>query len=427
MRARTLLTIALGALLVPALLPAQTIAIVGAKIYPVSGPAIEHGTVLMRDGRIVSVGTDVAVPADAQRIDATGKIVTPGLVNAATQIGIVEIGAVGTTREGTARGHDGIAAAFQPWLGLNNSSVLIAPARASGVTTVLVTPSGGLIAGQAAAIHLVPGTASDMTLRAPVAMIATLGPSRGPNPMPRAETIARLRDVLDDARFYRTHRTELDRAALRPLAAGRLDLEALLPVLDGRLPLMIEADKASDIEAAMKLAKDYNFKLIVAGGAEAWQIADKLASAKVPVLTGAMNNIPESFSTLGQRQENAGILSRAGVPVTVVGNAGGGDEEAFNVRNVRIEAGNAVAYGMDWSAALRSITLTPAETFGLADRVGSLAAGKIADVVVWSGDPLEISSQPERVFVRGQEVHELSRQDLLEQRYRTLPPNYKNP
>ncbi|HEY2026184.1 MAG TPA: hypothetical protein VGG78_04205, partial [Gemmatimonadaceae bacterium] len=158
MRARTLLTIALVALLVPALLPAQTIAIVGAKIYPVSGPAIEHGTVLMRDGRIVSVGTDVAVPADAQRIDATGKIVTPGLVNAATQIGIVEIGAVGTTREGTARGHEGIAAAFQPWLGLNNSSVLISPARASGVTTVLVTPSGGRIAGQAAAIHLVPGT-----------------------------------------------------------------------------------------------------------------------------------------------------------------------------------------------------------------------------------------------------------------------------
>ena len=427
MRARTLLTIALVALLVPALVPAQTIAIVGAKIYPVSGPVIERGTVLMRDGRIVSVGTDVAVPADAQRIDATGKVVTPGLVNAATQIGIVEIGAVGTTREGSARGHEGIAAAFQPWLGLNNTSVLISPARASGVTTVLVTPSGGLIAGQAAAIHLVPGTASDMTLRAPVAMIATLGPSRGPNPMPRAETIARLRDVLDDARFYRTHRTELDRAALRPLAAGRLDLEALLPVLDGRLPLMIEADKASDIEAAMKLAKDYNFKLIVAGGAEAWQIADKLASARVPVLTGAMNNIPESFSTLGQRQENAGILSRAGVPVTVVGNAGGGDEEAFNVRNVRIEAGNAVAYGMDRGAALRSITLTPAETFGVADRVGSLAPGKIADVVVWSGDPLEISSQPERVFVRGQEVHELSRQDLLEQRYRTLPPNYKNP
>ncbi|HEY2067057.1 MAG TPA: amidohydrolase family protein [Gemmatimonadaceae bacterium] len=426
MRARSISVAVLVAVLAPAL-PAQTIAIVGAKIYPVSGPAIERGTVLMRDGRIVSVGADVAVPADAQRIDATGKIVTPGLVNAATQLGVVEIGAVGATREATARGREGIAAAFQPWLGLNNTSVLISPARSSGITTVLVTPSGGLIPGQAGAIHLVPGSASDMTLRAPVAMVAVLGPSRGPNPMPRAETIARLREVLDDARVYRTRRAEFDRAALRPLAASRLDLEALFPVLDGRLPLMIEADKASDIEAAMKLAKDYNFKLIVANGAEAWQVADKLAAAKVPVLTGAMNNIPESFSTLGQRQENAAILSRAGVPVTVIGNAGGGDEEAFNVRNVRIEAGNAVAYGMDWNAALRSITLTPAETFGVADRVGSLAPGKIADVVVWSGDPLEISSQAERVFVRGQEVREPSRQDLLEQRYRTLPPSYKTP
>jgi imidazolonepropionase-like amidohydrolase len=168
-------------------------------------------------------------------------------------------------------------------------------------------------------------------------------------------------------------------------------------------------------------------KLIIAGGAEAWEIADKLAAAKTPVLTGAMNNIPETFATLGQRQENAGILSKAGVPVVVVGNAGGGDEEAFNVRNLRFEAGNAVAYGMDWNTALRSITLTPAETFGVADRVGSLAPGKIADVVIWSGDPLEFASQPERVFIRGQQVTQPSRQDLLEQRYRTLPPSYRAP
>ncbi len=406
---------------------AQTIAITGAKVYPVNGPAIDNGTVVMRDGRIVAVGAGVAIPADAQRIDATGKIVTPGLVNAATQLGLVEIGAVGGTREGFARGREGIAAAFRPWEGLNPASVLITPARNAGVTTVLVAPSGGLISGQAGVIHLVPGTVGDMTLRAPAAMVAALGPSRGPNPMPRAETIARLREVLEDARVYRTRRSEFDRAALRSLAASRLDLEALLPVLDGRLPMLIEADKASDIEAAMKLAKEYNFKLIIADGAEAWQLADKLAAAKVPVLTGAMNNIPESFSTLGQRQENAGILSRAGVAVTVIGNAGGGDEEAFNVRNVRIEAGNAVAYGMDWNAALRAITLTPAETFGIADRVGSLAPGKIADVVIWSGDPLEISSQPERVFVRGQEIRQPSRQDLLEDRYKSLPPNYRRP
>jgi imidazolonepropionase-like amidohydrolase len=425
MRAHVLLAAALAA--AAPIAGAQTIAITGGKVYPVSGPVIENGTVLMRDGSIVAVGANVAVPADAQRIDATGKVVTPGLVNAATQLTLVEIGAVGSTREAQARGREGIAAAFRPWEGLNPTSVLISPARNAGITTVLVTPSGGLISGQAGVIHLVSGTAADMLLKAPVAMVAALGPARGPNGSPRAETIMRLREILDDARVYRTRRADFERAQTRPFAAGRLDLEALLQVLDGRIPMLVEADKSSDIEAAMKLARDYGFKLIIQGGAEAWQVADKLAAARVPVLTGAMNNIPESFAALGQRQENAGILSKAGVQVSVIGNAGGGDEEAFNVRNVRFEAGNAVAYGMDWDAALRSITLTPAETFGVADRVGSLAPGKMADVVIWSGDPLEFASQPERVFIRGRQVTEQSRQDLLEQRYKTLPPSYRTP
>lgn len=425
MRAHSLLVAALVA--AAPIAGAQTIAITGGKVYPVSGPVIENGTVLMRDGSIVAVGANVAVPADAQRIDATGKVVTPGIVNAATQLTLVEIGAVGSTREAQARGHEGIAAAYRPWEGLNPTSVLISPARNAGVTTVLVTPSGGLIAGQVGVVHLVSGTAADMLLKAPVAMVASLGPARGPNAMPRAETIMRLREILDDARVYRTRRADFERAQTRTLAAGRLDLEALLQVLDGRIPMLVEADKASDIEAAMKLSRDYGFRLIILGGAEAWQLADKLAAARVPVLTGAMNNIPESFVSLGQRQENAGILSKAGVPVTVVGNAGGGDEEAFNVRNVRFEAGNAVAYGMDWNAALRAITLTPAETFGVADRVGSLAPGKLADVVIWSGDPLDFASQPEHVFVRGQELRQPSRQDLLEERYKTLPPSYRKP
>jgi imidazolonepropionase-like amidohydrolase len=425
MRARFVLVAALVA--APVLAAAQTIAITGGRVYPVSGPMIDGGTVLMRDGRIVAVGTNVAVPADAQRIDATGKTVTPGLVNAATELGLVEIGAVGATRDYGASGANGISAAFMPWEGLNPASILIAPARSAGVTTVLVAPEGGLIAGQAGMVHLIAGTAPEMILRAPVGMLATLGPSRGPNGGSRAATIMKLREILDDARVYRSRRADFERAQIRPLAASRLDLEALQPVLEGRLPMIVEADKASDIESAMKLSKDYGFKLIIAGGAEAWEVADKLAAAHVPVLTGAMNNIPESFASLGQRQENAGLLDRAGVAVSVIGNAGGGDEDAFNVRNVRFEAGNAVAYGMDWNAALRSITLTPAETFGVADRIGSLTPGKLADVVVWSGDPLEFATQPEHVFVAGREIVQPSRQDLLEQRYRTLPPNYRAP
>ena len=426
MRARYLAAAAL--VLSASVTSAQTIAITGGKVYPVSGPVIEGGTVLLRDGKIVAVGRDIAIPADAQRIDATGKVVTPGLVNAATELGLTEIGAVSTTREyGAPNSENGIAAAFMPWEGLNPQSMLLAPAREAGVTTVMVAPQGGLISGQAAVVHLVPGTAREMILRSPVGMLAALGPGRGQNGGSRAETIMKLREVLDDARTYRTHRTDFDRAQLRPLSASRLDLEALLPVLDGKVPMIIDADKSSDIEAALILAKDFGFRLILAGGAEAWMVADKLAAAHVPVLTGAMNNIPSSFATLGQRQENAGLLQKAGVQVSVIGNAGGGDEEAFNVRNIRYEAGNAVAYGMDWDAALRSITLTPAETFGVADRVGSLAPGRSADVVVWSGDPLEFATEPVHVFIAGREVTQPSRQDLLEQRYKTLPPNYRRP
>ena len=406
---------------------AQTIAITGGRVLPVSGAPIERGTVLIRDGRITAVGADVAIPADAQRIDATGKVVTPGLVNAATSLSVVDIGAVASTRNVSARGRDGIAAAFTVWDGLNPASVLLPPARAAGITTVVIAPRGGLIAGQAAVLHLVEGDAADMVMKSPVAMVGQIGSPQQIGAQSRGELMLKLREVLDDARTYSRRKADFERAQTRQFAASRLDLEALIPVLDGRIPLLLDADRASDIESALKLARDFNLKLILTGGAEAWQVADKLAAARVPVLTGAMNNIPESFSSLGTRQENAGLLRRAGVTVAIIGNAGGGDEDAFNVRNVRFEAGNAVAYGMSREDALRAITLTPAEIFGVADRVGSLQPGRDADVVVWSGDPFEFASRPEHVFIRGREVRAVTRQDMLEQRYKTLPPNYRRP
>jgi len=424
---RRLTILVLLACVVTAPAAAQTIAITGGTVYPVSGPPIQGGTVLMRDGRIVAVGSNVSVPGDAQRVDATGKFVTPGIVNAATQLSVVDIGAVANTRNVSARGREGIAASFTVWDGLNPVSVLIPPARAGGITSVVIAPRGGLIAGQAAVLHLVPGTAADMVMKSPVAMVGQVGGAQQAGAQSRGELMLHLREVLDDARAYNRRKADYERAQTRQFAASRLDLEALGPVLDGRVPLLLEADRASDIESALKLARDYNLKLIISGAAEAWMVADKLAAARVPVLTGAMNNIPLSFSSLGERQENAGLLRRAGVTVAIIGNAGGGDEDAFNVRNVRFEAGNAVAYGMTRDDALRAITLTPAEVFGVADRIGSLQVGKDADVVVWSGDPFEFATQPEHVFIAGREIHESTRQDLLEQRYKTLPPDYKRP
>lgn len=409
----------------PAVMQAQTVAVTGATIYPVSGAPIQNGTVLIRDGRIVAVGANVAVPADAQRIDGTGKVVTPGFIDASTQLGLVEIGGERQTRDVSAQGKNQVAASFRSWDGLNSESVFWAPTRNEGITSVVVAPEGGLVAGQAAMVDVVAGHAAQMLRRAPVAMVAQVeNPPEG-GTTARGELVGKLRTLLEDVKFYQHHRADYDRAVSRELSVSRPDLDAMIPVVEGRLPLAIVADRVDDIEGALRIAKEFNLKIMIVGGAEAWLAASDLATAHVPVIAGAMNNIPTSYQSLNQRQENVAILSKAGVPVAIIGNNNDGDEELFNVRNVKYEAGNAVAYGMDHEAALRAVTLTPAELFGVADRIGSLQPGRDANLVVWSGDPFEFSTRVEHVLIRGQEVMAPSRQDMLTQRYKTLPPNYE--
>ena len=412
---------AIAAMLVAQIAGAQTVAITGGKVYTMTGAPIENGTVIIQNGKIQAIGANVPVPAGVQRIDATGKWVTPGFINSSTQLGVVEIGQVADTRDYAARGKDNISASFTIWEGLNPNSVMLAPARKEGVTTFVVIPQGGLVAGQAAIVDLVDGTTTDMLMKAPVAMVAEIGDPQPAGTTSRGELIVKLRELLEDTKFFMTHREAFDRAQTRDMDESRLDLEAMIPVVEGKLPLLVVVDKESDIDAAMRIAREFGLKLIIGGGAEAWMMASKLAAAHIPVLTGAMNNIPGGFASLGQRQENAGLLSKAGVKVGLVGNAGGGDEEAFNVRNIKQEAGNAVAYGMTWDDALKAVTIWPAEIFGVADRVGSLSPGHEANVVVWSGDPFEFTTHAEHVWVRGIERNEKTRQDLLTERYMSLP------
>src|SRR5437763_11200269 len=177
---------------------AQTVVITGGKVYPVSGPAIENGTVVITNGKISAVGANIPIPAGAQRIDATGKIVTPGFVNSSTQLGVQEVSAVSDTRDVSARGKDNIAAAFTVWEGLNPNSVMLAPARKEGITSFVVIPTGGLIAGQAALLDVVPGTTTDMMVRAPVAMVAEIGDPQSAGLTSRGELIVKLREVLED-------------------------------------------------------------------------------------------------------------------------------------------------------------------------------------------------------------------------------------
>lgn len=402
-----------------------TIAITGGRVYPIAGPVIENGTVLIRDGKIAAVGANVTIPADARRVDAAGKWVLPGFVNGATNLGLVEISQEAQTRDLSARGTDNIAAAFTVWEGFNSASVYLEPAREEGVTSVLVAPSGGMVAGQAAMLTLADGHLNDMLLRAPVAMVAQLGNKNAAGVGARGELLVKFRELLADTRAFQRNRAAFDRGETRDFLASRADLEAMIPVLEGRLPIIFVVESADDILAVIKMTADYNLRGIIAGGAEAWMVAPELARAKIPVMTGALNNIPQ-WSQLGQRQENAALLRRAGINVVLIGN-GPGDPELMNVRNIRQEAGNAVAYGMAWDDALRAITLAPAELFGVSDRVGSLQVGREANVVIWGGDPFELTTMPDFVFIRGVEIQRTSRQHQLSERYLTHPPNYRKP
>ena len=415
---RWCLAIAAGLVIVAAAgAAAQPIAIVGGKVYPVSGPPIENATVLMDNGTITAVGVNLTVPAGATRIDAKGKWVTPGLIHAASGLGLVEIGAVPDANDARAKGDRAVAASFRAWEGLNADTVLWAPARNEGITSVVVAPAGrSLIGGQGAIVDLSDGRRADIVRRAPVAMFGQLGFADGAGASARGELVQRFRELVGDVRAFAGRRDAYDAGNSRDLSARRADLEAMIPVVEGGLPLVVAVDRAADIETALDLARELKLKLMILGGAEAWKVADRLAAEKVPVLTGALDNIPSSFATLGSRQENAGLLARAGVPLIIVGSPG----EAFNVRNIRQEAGNAVAYGLTWDAALRAVTLTVAEQFGVADRVGSLQTGRDANVVVWSGDPFEFATAAEHVFVRGRSVKRPSRQDELTEKYKRM-------
>jgi len=400
-----------------ALLLAQTIAITGGTVYPVSGPKMENATVLIRDGRITAVGPAVTVPGDATRIDARGKWVTPGLIDGGTQLGLTEISAVNATNEGALRGSD-VAAAFNVAEGINPASTLIPVTRVEGVTTTLAAPASGWISGQAVLIDLDGATIEQMLVRSPVGMLVDLSEgSKSAGGGSRAGVAQRLRRVFSDALEYSRRRTEYTRAQMQQLAAPAADLEALLPVLRGQEPLIAFANRRSDMETALRIGREFKLKLILAGAQEGWMIAPELAAAGVPLLVQPLDNIP-SYDALGVRYENAAVLAKAGVKVALL------ETDTHNARDLRQQAGNAVSYGMAWDQALRAVTLAPAEIFGVGDRYGSLDAGKVANVVVWSGDPFEFTSAVEHVFIRGREIPLRSRQTELFERYKTLPPKY---
>ena len=421
------LLILLSLALPTAAVQANDIAITGGTVHTMGeAGTLENATVLIRDGQIVAVGNDVDVPADAERIDATGKVVTPGIIDANGQMGLDEISGVDQSVD-SANSNRRFTAAFNVTDAINPRSMVIPVNRIEGITRAVVAPthgSGGtLIAGQGAIIDLMHP--SDFITLSPAAMYASLGETGARlSGGSRAGAILALREALQDGRDFSSNQDAFERRERRDYALGRLDLEALQPVLRGEMPLVLAVHRASDIRSALRLANDFELQLVISGGAEAWLVADELAAANVPVLLDPLQNLPNRFETLDSTLENASRLHAAGVRFAF------SSGDSHNARNITQAAGNAVAHGLEWEVALAAITSAPADIWGIADRSGRLESGLEADLVIWDGDPLEVTSYAEQVFIRGMSVPMESRHTLLRDRYMDLdaldlPPAFR--
>ncbi len=404
-----------AALMLPTPVLAEQFAITGAQVHT-GGDAgvIERGTVWVRDGRIHRVGADddVSVPEDVRRIDAAGRVLTSGVFDPYSHIGIEEVSLIEQTVDAR-YGGDRWGPGFDVRDAINPDSALIPVNRIEGVTRALVMPAASgasVFSGRGAIIHL--GGEHDYLVRSPAAMHVQLGESGAAIAEgSRAAALMQVRELLQDASDFADNRRAWERRTRRDYVATRLDLEALQPLLRGEMPLIASVHRASDIRAVLRLAEAHRLRLIIHGGAEAWRVADAIADAGVPVILDPLNNLPSRFETLHATLENAARLHAAGV--TIAFGSGG----SHNARNVTQAAGIAVANGLPHEVALAAITSVPARILGVGDRIGRLQSGYEADLVLWDGDPLEVTSYPDQVFIAGREIDMRSRQTELRDRY----------
>ena len=405
---------------------AETIAITHAKIVTLgSAGQIDDGSIIIKDGRIAAVGSSVAVPSGARIIDAGGHMVTPGVVASNTSLGAGEVEGESSSDD-FAGATDQLSAAFDVSLGVNPASMLIPIARMGGVTRSVITPelSGRgdkkgdkLFAGQVAVMdmsgdtHSVTKSHAALTVDVGSAAAGRLGGSHG-------GVLQRLEADLDEASSYAANKGGYEHGAHRPYRQSKEDLEALQPILQGKEPLLIEVHRAADIRRVIDLGKRLRLKLILNGVEEGWMVASDIAASGYPVLLDPQADLPSEFESLNSRMENAGLLSAAGVTIVVTPPYVG-----HYARQVRYNAGYAVAHGLPWEAGIAAITRNPAQVFGFSEKTGRIEAGLEADLVVWSGDPLEMLTVPLHVLVKGTEQPMTSRAQELARRYSVLDPN----
>jgi imidazolonepropionase-like amidohydrolase len=414
--------------------PTSVYAIQGAKVYTLAGAPIEGATVIIRDGKIAAVGANVEIPAGARVIDAKGLEVYPGLFDPVTQVGLTEVGQVSATVDVNELGD------FNPELvaatAVNPASAHIAVTRASGITHVVAAPGspgfelsgGGIIPGQATAFNLSGWTMDEMQIQRSVAMVinwpsiqtrtfdfATFNYKEKPYADAKKEyekSVNELSDWLDRARHYAQAKEKGSPA----LYERDLKLESLIPVVQGKLPVLVVAGEARDIRNAVEFCTKQNLKMILGDGSEAWKVKDLLKEKKIPVILGPTERLPdEEDNPYDKPMSQPAELNAAGIQI-----AFSSFGTAFS-RRLSQYAGTAVAYGLPHDEALKAVTVNAAQMLGLGDRLGTIEAGKIANLIVTTGDPLEIRTQLRYLFINGQLTSTTNRHRDLYEQYRKRP------
>jgi len=410
-----------AAALIAAPVAAETVAITSGTVALGDGSAPVQGTVVMRDGRVVAAGPSVAIPAGARTIDATGKWVSPGIVAGFSRLGLVGVDAVDETND--AGGSKSLFnASIDVAPAINPRVPAIAVSRAAGVTRAIVAPEAGqsMFAGEGAVIDT--GTDPDAITKPRAFQFVEFGEA-GAREAGGSRVAAHsfFRNALEEARDYARNPAAYDGRSKDSILMRR-DAAALVPVIQGRTPLFVHVESGSDILQMIALKRDYPaLRLVLVGVSEGWTVAPQLAAARVPVIASALNDLPESFERLAATQSNIGRMQAAGVDVAI---GMIDDNDTRQAQQSTQMAGNLVALtrvpgasGLTWGQAFAAITSKPAAIAGLGSEIGSLLPGHRADVVIWSGDPLELSSAVEKVWIDGVEQDLTTRQTRLRDRY----------
>ena len=398
-------------------LSSETILLKGGLVHSGNGNSAKTQDILISDKTIVGIGTNLIIDGNTRVIEVNGLPVTPGLISPMSNLGIVEINALDVTRDDES---DLLSAGFSIFNAFNPHSTGIPWNRSNGVTSAMSTPSASSFPIFGLGSHFVLDGSLEIKGSKDIAMFGRLGSSYGS----RAETLSILESLLDIGKMVKTLSIEeiLEMNLADQLELQSQDIIALGKVVNDGMPFVIETNRAVDILQALSMKKKYDLNLVLVSVEEAPMVLDQLKESNTPVIIDPMDNIPNSFDELGSSLDLGKILDQAGIPIMF------SSQRSHNYHLMRQGAGNAVAYGMSYETAIKGMSNTVAQTFRLDDR-GSIETGKLADVIVWDGDPLEPSSFPKIVMIEGKLQDLSSRSTKLTERYTNTenkPSSYKH-